>query len=103
MGEHLVKHCFSNSASGKNIRVGNTKITRKAMVNTYNGEGNLISQQEVIDEGALIPRGRREELGLRMIWGRVLSSMPEMPQSVGKLPGATQNKGMFRRSSSHLR
>lgn len=27
-GEHLVKHCFSNSASGKNIRVGNTEIKR---------------------------------------------------------------------------
>lgn len=77
-GEHLVKHCFSSSASGKHIRVRNTKIKRKAMVNTYNGEGNLISQQEMIDEGAVLPRGKREAFGLRMIWGRVLSSMPKM-------------------------
>lgn len=48
------------------------------MVNTYNGEGNLISQQEMIDEGAVLPRGKREALGLRMIWGRVLSSIPKM-------------------------
>lgn len=73
------------------------------MVNTYNGEGNLISQQEMIDEGALIPRGKREALGLRMIWGRVLSSMPKMQQSVGRLTGATQNKGMFCKSTLHLR
>lgn len=57
----------------------------------------------MIDEGALIPRGRREELGLRMIWGRVLSSMLKIQQSVGKLPGAKQNKGMFCKSTLHLR
>lgn len=56
-----------------------------------------------MDEGALIPRMRREQLGLRMIWGRVLSSMLRISQPVGKLSQVTLNKVVFYKSTLHLR
>lgn len=47
-----------------------------------------------MDSGVVLPR-KREELGLSVTWGRVLSLMQQMQQSAGKLSQITQKGGLI--------